>query len=41
MSKNKTKTFGGERLPDITVNDKLFRAAAERVAREAREKRKK
>ena len=38
MSKN--KSFG-ERLPESTIADKLFRAAAQRVAREAKEKRKK
>ena len=38
MSKN--KSFG-ERLPESTIADKLFRAAAQRAAREAKEKRKK
>jgi|TARA_R110000796_G_scaffold150016_1_gene266813 hypothetical protein len=38
MSKN--KSFG-ERLPEATIADKLFRAAAQRAAREAKEKRKK
>jgi|TARA_B110000967_G_scaffold126257_1_gene129086 hypothetical protein len=38
MSKN--KSFG-ERLPEATLENKLFRAAAQRAAREAKEKRKK
>tara|TARA_B100000768_G_scaffold71018_1_gene68099 strand:+ start:785 stop:901 length:117 start_codon:yes stop_codon:yes gene_type:complete len=38
MSKN--KSFG-ERLPESTIADKLFRAAAQRAAREAKEKQKK
>ena len=38
MSKNKSL---GERLPETTIADKLFRAAAQRAAREAKEKRKK
>ena len=38
MSKN--KSFG-ERLPESTLDSKLFKAAAQRAAREAREKRQK
>ena len=40
MNKKKSKSFG-ERLPETTIADKLFRAAAQRAAREAREKRQK
>ena len=35
MKEKKSKTLG-ERLPESTIADKLFRAAAQRVAREAR-----
>ena len=37
---NKKKSFG-ERLPESTLDSKLFKAAAQRAAREAKEKRKK
>ena len=40
MKEKKSKTLG-ERLPETTIADKLFRAAAQRAAREAREKRQK
>ena len=40
MNKKKSKSFG-ERLPESTIESKLFRAADQRVAREAREKRQK
>ena len=40
MSEKKSKSFG-ERLPESTIESKLFRAAAQRAAREAREKRQK
>jgi hypothetical protein len=37
----KEKKSFGERLPESTLDSKLFKAAAQRAAREAREKRQK